>query len=111
MEVIACMQEKCLRLVVESKNYRASDRVFLIVRVFNDRSIEYKRIDLLIKVHRRYSKVVCSVTGGEAQRALAEEAMEMLDKRVPSLKQMIVVNFVEHCNLGFTHSINIYLAA
>lgn len=55
-----------LRSMLEIKDYRTLEKVFLFVSAFIDRSTRLDQTALLTKRHARYSDIVCAVTGEEA---------------------------------------------
>lgn len=79
--------------MVERNYYGSFKRALTLVSAFINRSMEYEKAALMMRVHTRYREMVGDVTVGMGRRVRSEEDQGSLERRAKQFNEMFVETF------------------
>lgn len=75
--------------MLEGRDYRSLNRVFLVVAAFLNRSMECEKTVSMTRVHPYYSEIFVNVMGNMGQRACGEDGLSNLECMVEKFKKNV----------------------
>lgn len=66
--------------MLKAKGYHASDKVFPLLALFNDRSTENKKREPVTRIYMTYSEIVAEAMGEVGRRTRRKEKLDSLEK-------------------------------